>query len=243
MKIVLKIVGIIIFFSISAYTLTYPYELSYKGTKDIKLIEESYEYTSLEQIINRSEFKDKVLYIRVWEPLEREICNYSLKEQKKQRDSIIKLIENDTLDKDITTPERIRNNLFLSGKMGIVKDVISFEEELKYLSEMQEDYQSKNIAFVFLTRPVSEFKTKQNDLRKWKAAIKKHKIKGNHFIMSPKLESKLISKIKAIKGNNMVVFPHNFIVDKYKNIVNKNAASPSFEKEILYSELDSILKH
>ncbi len=85
MKTILKIVAIIAFFTATAYALTYPYELAYKGTEDIILIEESYEYTSLEQAINRPKFNGKVLFIRIGYVFESErvIPNYTGKNENK----------------------------------------------------------------------------------------------------------------------------------------------------------------
>lgn len=241
-KKIIQIIGIILFFCVVAYALTYPYELSYSGNEDIKLIEESYEFTSLEQVIDRPEFKGKVLYVRVWEPLEHEFYNYQLKKVKGgQKDYLLKVIEADALKPYVLTSKKISGGGFLSGKRALDKDVISFEGQLKRLSEMEENYKNENIVFVFLTRPDSDFKKKEDDLRKWKAVIKKFKIKGFHFVMCSELEGELVTKIKEIKENRFV-FPHNFIIDKQGNIVNNNAASPSFEKEKLYAELDSILK-
>ena len=69
-KTILQILGIASFFIALGYVLTYPYELSYKGDHKVLLIEESYEFSSLDEIINRAEFENKTLYITNWEPFD-----------------------------------------------------------------------------------------------------------------------------------------------------------------------------
>ena len=70
MKTILQIIGIATLFSIVGFGITYPYELSYSGTDSIKLIKNSYEFNSLSEIIERDEFKNKVLYIDLSEPFD-----------------------------------------------------------------------------------------------------------------------------------------------------------------------------
>lgn len=71
MKPIFKILGIVLFFLAIGYGLTYPYELAYSGSEDIKIIADSYEFSSLKEIIEREEFKNKVLYIDLSEPFDK----------------------------------------------------------------------------------------------------------------------------------------------------------------------------
>lgn len=231
MKIILKILGIVAFFSLVGYVLTYPYELSYKGSDEIKLIEESYEYTSLEQVINRPEFKDKVLYIKVWEPFRQEYLPYTKKELTAFKTKIDSL-------KGFSSKENKAKIKSLRNRE--IKDVISFSHQYKLFSELTNKYKNKDIAFISLANPDSDMETKNDDFRKWKMAIKKYQIKGNHFIMNPELCKKIRAQISEITNNRFL--PFHIIVDKEGQIVNFNAPMVQ-NKEMLYMELEKYLEN
>ncbi len=217
MKIIFKISGIILFFILVGYILTYPYEMSYKGTDEITLLEDSYESTSLEEIINRSEFIGKTLFIHIREPLEREWLTP-------------KYIRNDT--NKVTT---------INNEKRIIRSKSKpYKYQLKKLSELNNRYKNKDFKLVFLSDSDSDTEKKEDDIRKWKAIIKKYEIAGTHLIMSPELHKKMRAKVKSITGKRF--FPHNLIVNKNGEIVNNNAPSPSFFQKKLYAELDSLLK-
>jgi hypothetical protein len=217
MKITLKIIGIVAFFSLVAYTLTYPYELTYKGTEDIILIEESYKYTSLEQVINRPEFKDKVLFIHIGEPLETELLipNYTGNNANK-----------------VTTVNNEKRIIYSKSK--------PYGYQLKKLSELNNRYKDKDFKLIFLSNSDSHTEKKYDDIRKWKTIIKKYEIEGTHLIMNEELHTKMRAKAKNITGKRF--FPLNIIVNKKGEIINNNGTSPTFFQEKLFVELDSILK-
>ncbi len=219
MKKIFQILGIIIFFSLIGFALTYPYELAYKGTEDIKLIEESYEYTSLEQVTNRPEFKGKVLFIRVGGRFESErvIPDYVGKEENKI------IIGNDG-EKYIIHSKSSPNNY-----------------QLNALSEMRNHYKGKEVEMIYLIFPYGETNQKEDNLRIWKSLIKKYPTKGYHLIISKKLYRKIRGSRDIVKNGNYF-FPYNLITNKYGSIIEYDAPSPIFEKEKLYVELDSILK-
>jgi hypothetical protein len=230
MKITLKIIGIVAFFSLVAYILTYPYELAHKGTEDIILIEESYEYTSLEQVINRPEFKDKVLYIKVWEPFSGEYLPYT----KKELDTSTVYFNWNNKDSN-----KVNGKLdFTLPKKGKIVKYFDFEHQYKLFSELTNKYKNKDIAFISLANPDSDLETKSDDLRKWKMAIKKHQIKGYHFIMNPKLCQKIRTQISEITNNRFL--PFHIIVDKEGQIVNFNAPWEN-SKEVLSLTLNKYL--
>jgi len=189
MKVVGKIVGVIVLFIGLGYAITYPYELSYSGSDDIILIEDSYSFSTISDIINRKEFKNKVLYIDVSEPFDRSFE----KEMKLKYDSFPSLIE---------------------------------------------EYENKNIVFVYLVRPDSDSRKKEDDFRKWIYGIKYYNLKGYHAIMSPPFYYKLIEDFPEINQNWLL--PHNMIVNQDGEIVDRNAPAPN-ETEKLYPVLNKLL--
>lgn len=224
MEKIAQIAGIILFFTLAAFVITYPYELAYTGTEDIKPIDESYEYTSIEQVLDRPEFKNKVLYIRIGEPLEDEIINPKKYEPANSNQVIVKE----------------------DGEKAIVHSRrLPYEYQLQTLKETRNRYKDKGFEMVFLSDSDSDVmpkspKKKKEDLRKWKSIIKKYKIAGHHFIMSPEFYSDMVVQLKEIKKNGPL-FPHNVIIGRHGILINNNALSPSYEKERLYKELDSII--
>ena len=216
MKAILKIISIITFFSLVSYTLTYPYELAYSGEEGIVLIEESYESNSLEQLINRPEFKDKVLYITLGNLLESEV----IKVKKEDYDN---------------TNKNFKDNRIKIFKASEFK---TKEYRLKKNSELYERYAEKDFILIHLSIPYY-VNQKKDALRNWKTEIKESKIKGTHCIMSPDLLKKMNAKIKNTTTEPL--FPHAFIINKQGEIIYNNAPSPSYEYNKLCAVLDSII--
>jgi hypothetical protein len=216
-KNILKIISIVTFFSAMAFALTYPYELSYNGTEDVRLIEESHEYTSLEQVINRPEFKGEVLFIRVGYVFESEriIPNNSK-------------FENTHSFSEDGTPYIVHS----------VKDPYVYQ--INTLCEMNEKYKDK-VKMIYLSLPpyYKSSQSNQDGLRKWKAFIKRYPVKGYHLRMSNELRKKL--RDLKVSNNDKYIFPYNLIIDKKGKIIDTIAPSPIFEKQKLYRKLDSIL--
>lgn len=179
MKTLLRISGISLVVFIFGYLLTYPYELHFSGTDEVKLISDSDSITSLTQVINHKEFKNKVLYIKIWEP---------------------------------------------------------YDDDTKGLSELIKKYKDKDIEFLYLSRPDSDSSHKIDELRKWKMALKRLKLKGNHILMWPTFYKRLWDDNPQMDKNFL---PHFLIVNKKGKIVNFNAPSP--DKERLFFELDQLL--
>jgi len=218
MKRTIQIISIILFFSVMGYALTYPYELSYHGDDEIIIIEESYEFKSLEEVINRPEFKNKVLYIRLGTPLESEI-----------------------LIPDYYGDAENKVSIGRDGNKRIIHSKSKPNEyQLRTLAEMKSHYKNAELEMLFLSFSDSKSNQKNDEFRKWKAIVKKNKIKGYHLIMSTKFYKEMRDRPKPKKRKT--IFPYNLIVNKQGVVVNSNAPSPSFDKERLYAELDSILK-
>lgn len=174
-----KIIKLILIFGCLGYIITYPYELWYSGTDEIKLISDSDSITSLSKVINHKEFKNKVLYIKIWEP---------------------------------------------------------FDDDSDNLSALRYKYRNKEIEFLYLSRPDSDSSHDIDELRKWKMALKRLKLKGNHILMWPKFYKSLWEDNPKMNKNFL---PHFLIVNKQGEIVNFNAPSP--DKAALLSELDQLL--
>jgi hypothetical protein len=185
-----KIIGIISFFSLLGLGLTYPYELSYKGNEDIKIFDKETNLTSINEVIDRPEFKGKVLYITIWEPFEE---HYH--------------------DQPLALPS-------------------------KELKAMQARYKGKNLEFVYITRPDSDSKYLEDDLRKWKAAVKTYQFKGNHFYMNPIFYRSLWDA----EGIRNLGLPYYLIADQEGTITNYIAKSPKSNPLSLFRELDMLLK-
>jgi hypothetical protein len=129
MKTILQILYIVLFFILIGFALTYPYELSYHGDDEIILLEDSYESSSLEELINRPEFKNNVLYIKIWEPFEQDVLNYSEKELEKFRHKM------DSLKGSPASDDYKRFSLLAGGR--VIKKVFSIEEQLIFHTKMQ----------------------------------------------------------------------------------------------------------
>ena len=253
MKTTSRILGIVVFFFLLGYILTYPYELSYHGNNEIILLEDTYQDTSIQELITREEFKNKVLYIKIWEPFELEVIPYTENELEKlrvERDSLMKvnnvaiveaapivMVERDSIMKVNDSTELDRLDLILKG---VIIQATDIEDHLKYLFEVMKDYKNRDVEFIHIANPDSDTKTKTDDLRKWKAAIKKYKIPGYHLIMNPELSEKVRVKIQKITKYRYL--PHYMLVDKHGRIEPKGAPWPD-NKSLLYPQLDSLLKN
>lgn len=227
-KNILQILGIALFFFLIGYVLTYPYELSYNGSETVVLLDDSYEKTSLEELINRKEFEGKVLYIRVWEPFDTEARPYTDIEQEsfqKQLDSL----------KGNTDSNEYRH---LSMKVkGRLLQRISIEEQLDALEIISSKYQNSNVAFVYITDPDNDFISKKDDLRKWKMAVKKYETSGYHLIMNPSLAKQIRQHFNEI--TNSGVLPKYLLVDKQGNI---NYRTPwPLDTTLLYPQINQLL--
>ncbi|MDO5969287.1 hypothetical protein Q4Q35_05655 [Flavivirga aquimarina] len=218
MNYLLKILGIVLSFTLIGYALTYPYELSYTGEDGVILIEDPKEFTSIEQVIHRPEFKNKVLYVRIGEPLEAEILRPNYNDNKAN-----KIIVRDNGEKQI-----------------IHSKSQPYYFQLQRLSELKEHYSNQEVVLVFIDFPDSDTNTQEDDIRKWKAIIKKYKVKGCHVMMNSKAYLKMRHDIEKEKGIPSYLH-YNLLVSKNGKIVNDNAPSPSFNKEKLYREIDSLL--
>jgi hypothetical protein len=231
MKTTSRILGIVAFFFLLGYILTYPHELSYHGNNEIILLEDTYQDTSIQELITREEFKNKVLYIKIWEPFELEVIPYTENELEKLR------VERDSLMKVNDSAELDRLDLILKG---VIIQATDIEDHLKYLFEVMKDYKKRDVEFIHIANPDSDTKTKTDDLRKWKAAIKKYKIPGYHLIMNPELSEKVRDKIQKITKYRYL--PHYMLVDKHGRIEPKEAPWPD-NKSLLYPQLDSLLEN
>ncbi|AOW08524.1 hypothetical protein [Flavobacterium gilvum] len=230
MKTTLQIIGIASFFAIIGYVLTYPYELSYSGEKDIILIEDSHDISSVSELTHRDEFKNKVLYIKIWEPDASEIFRYTQEDLKKLTNREKSFFKN-----DITTNDKESNEFIANG--GILK-YYDPEDQFYYQPALINTYKNKDIVFVYLTAFKSDFEKKEDKLRRWKSVIKRHKIEGCHIILSYDSFENLKKEIPDLNEFNL---PHNLIVDKKGVIINYNAPNPR-DKELLFPELDAALK-
>lgn len=230
MKTTSRILGIVIFFFLFGYILTYPYELSYHGNNEIVLLEDSYKDSTFEQLIGRDEFKNKVLYIKIWEPFEPEVIPYTQSELEKLR------IKRDSLWKVNDSTDLEHLDLMISG---VFVQTAEIEDHLKYYFEVMEDYKKRDVEFIHIANPDSDTKTRTDDFRKWKAAIKKYKIPGFHLIMNSELSEKVRVKIQEITKYRYL--PHYILVDKHGRIVTGGAPGPD-NKSLLYPQLDSLLK-
>jgi hypothetical protein len=231
MKTTFHILGIVIFFFLFACVLTFPYELSYHGADEIILLEDSYKDTSFQELIARNEFKNKVLYIKIWEPFEQEVIPYTENELERlqiKRD-ILKNVNDST---EFEHVDRLTN--------GVIIQATDIEDHLKYFFEVMKDYKKRDVEFIHIANPDSDTKTRTDDLRKWKAAIKKYKISGYHLIMNPELSEKVRTEIREI--TNLKYLPQYLLVDKHGRIELKGAPWPD-NKSLLYPQLDSLLEN
>lgn len=182
------------------------------------MIEDYSDYTILEQVIHRPEFRNKILYVRIGEPLESErlIPNYKGGKANK-----------------ITIRDNEKKQIIHSKNQP-------YYFQVQQLFKFKEHYENKDVALVFIDLPDSDTDTQEDDLRKWKAIIKKYKVRGYHVMMNTKAYLKMRNDIEIETGISPY-YHYNLIVNKKGEIVNNNAPSPRFEKEKLYAELDSLL--
>jgi len=226
---ILQILSIILFFFLIGYVLTFPYELSYQGNDEIVLLEDSYEKTSLEELINRKEFKGKALYIKIWEPFDTEFKPYTDKELKTFKNQLDSLKDNPDSD------EYKRLSMKLKGRMV---QRVSTEEQLYALKIVSNKYKNSNVAFVYITDPDNDSSDKKDDFRKWKMAVKEYKIAGYHLIMNPKLVEQVRQTVNEFTNNQF--FPFYLLADKQGNVANYQASWPQ-DTTLLYSQIDSLL--
>jgi hypothetical protein len=228
-KKILQILGIILFFFLIGYILTYPYELSYHGSDTVVLLEDSYEVISLEELVNRKEFKGKVLYIRIWEPFDTEYKPYTDKELETFRNQL------DSLKENTDSNEYKRFAMKIEGR---ILQKISIEEQLDALETIFCKYKNSDVAFVFITDPDNDFQSRKDDLRKWKLAVKKYETAGYHLIMNPKLAIQTRQHFK--KTTNSGALPRYLLADKQGNILNNQAPYPQ-DTTLLCPQINQLL--
>ncbi len=235
-KSILQILAIALFFFLIGYVLTYPYELSYHGSDTVVLLEDSYEETSLEGLINRKEFKGKVMYIKIWEPFDTETKPYT--EIKPYTDKEMDILKNqqDSLNDGLQSNEY---SLLFSREMecGIVKS-ITVEEQLDALENISRKYKNSNVAFIYITVPDNDMTSRKDDFRKWKTAVKEYKIPGYHMIMNPELV-KLVRQHQREATNNSFL-PFFLLADKQGKITDYNAPWPQ-DTALLYAQINHLL--
>lgn len=202
-KNIFQILGIVLFFFLIGYVLTYPYELSYQGNESVTLFEESYQKTSLEEILGIKELKGKILYVRIWEPFDTEVRPYT----ELERDSFrrqLQVLKNDSTSKEYRT---------LSAKLESNRlKRIFIEEQHKAIESIRNKFKDKDVAFVFIADPDNDFTGSKDDFRKWKTAVKKHKIPGYHLIMNRNLAKHTRQYFQEIPKTRFL--PKYFLVDK-----------------------------
>ncbi len=218
MKTILQILGIASFFFLVGYALTYPYELSYKGDDEIILIEDSYEYSSFEEIINREEFKNKVLYITHWEPFDTELIPYSEKELGEFRLKI------DSLK---SIPNSAEYKRLLQVEKGRLVKPFPIEDQLKYFFAVSNNLKNRELEFIYIADPDNDLISKHSEIRMWKAAIKKFQIAGHHFVLNPDLSDKVREQIYEITNN--IYLPQYCLVNKQGSIVDFKVPDPGIQ--------------
>lgn len=229
-KNILQILGIALFFFLIGYVLTYPYELSYNGSKSVVLLEDSYEKTSLEELVNRKEFEGKVLYVRIWEPFDTEVRPYTDIE----RESFQRQL--DSLKDDTTSNEYFHLSMKVKGRF---LQSVSIKEQLYALETISCKYKNRNVAFVYITDPNNDFISRKDDLRKWKMAVKKYETPGYHLIMNPSLAKQIRQHFK--ERTNCGILPKYILVDKQGN-VNYSTPWPK-DTTLLYPQINQLLQN
>jgi hypothetical protein len=230
-KNIFQIAGIILFFFLTGFVLTYPYELSYHGNDEIILLEDSYEKTSLEELINRNEFKGKVLYIRIWEPFDTEIKAYSEKELATFQSQL------DTLKDNIDSDEYKLLSMKLKGQ--IVQGV-SIEDQLNAIEMLLPKYKNDDVAFVYITYPDNNYQNRKDDFRKWKTAVKRYKTPGYHLVMNPELGKQVRRYFTETATKRYL--PYYLLVNKQGKIVDYQAPWPQ-DTALLYPMINQLLAH
>lgn len=223
-KSILQIMGIILFFFLIAYFLTYPYELSYNGNDSIILLEDSYEKTSLEELINRKELNGKVLYIRLWEPFDTETKDYTGKELEAFEHRL------DSLRKQNSS---VKYNLYTTDKEGVKSLKIPIEEQINALNTIYNKYKTSDVALVYIADPDNDLISKKDDFRKWIKGVKEFGTPGYHMILNQEL-------LKKIHGKLNDYLPYFLLADKQGNIVNYQAPWPQ-DTVLLYPQIEHLL--
>jgi hypothetical protein len=230
-KNILQIAGISLFFFLIGFFLTYPYELSYNGNEKVVLLEDSYDDTSLEALINKKEFHGKVLYIRIWEPFDPESRSYTEEERKVFQKQLEDL-------KDDSTSAAYQSLLWkVEGRT--VKS-LSVQKQLDAIESVAQKFDNKEVAFVFITDPDSNFKSRKDDLRKWKKAVKKFQTPGYHLILNPQMAKYLRQHFNKTRGRG--VLPHYLLADKRRKVIEHQVPWPQ-DTALLYSRINQLLSH
>jgi hypothetical protein len=228
MKKILQILSIALFFFLIGYALTYPYELSYHGSETVILLEDSYEKTSLEALIDREEFKGKVLYIRIWQPFWTEYKSYTMNELETMQ-SRLDSLKNDTTSEDYKT---------LSTEVqGRTLQYSSIEEQLIALDTISQKYKNSDIAFIYIADPYNSYPSRKDYLRKWKMAVKQHESPGYHLIMNPELANQVRQRIDSTYNG---CYPRYLLANKQGKIINYEAAWPQ-DTVLLYPQINHLL--
>lgn len=214
-KTIVQIFGIILFFFLIGYILTYPYELSYQGSDTVVLLEDSYEKTSLNELISRDEFKGKVLYIRIWEPFDTEIKPYSDKELETFRNQLDSLKDNTDSDEYKLLSMKLEGRIFQS---------VSIEYQLSAIEMLAQKYKNEDIAFVYIANPDNNSQSRKDDFREWKMAVKRYKTPGYHMVLNPKLGKQVRMHFKETMKN--AYLPFYLLADKQGNITDYQAPWP-----------------
>ncbi|GAA3558503.1 hypothetical protein [Snuella lapsa] len=239
-KDLVKIIGIISFFTAIGYALTYPYEVKFNGTDDIVLIEDYSNYNSLDQIINHPKLQNSILYITVWEPLKNVPVWFGRKDYEKRIEELtLKLAEKNEKDLQQRKKDSAQLNHLTNGKTTLVKDIIKFENYVSGLNSLYDNYNDKNVKIVFVDYPNTDSNRKADDIRKWKKTIQQYQIKGYHFLASPKLITDIREHIKAKDAK--LFFPYRILVNTGEQYINYNAPAVILEQETLYKNLDILL--
>ena len=237
---ILKIIGIIIFFSVLGYAITYPYKIEYNGDVDIVLIDDVESFKTLENVINYPDLKNSVLYVLVWNPSEDRISIFSNKKEVLaiQNEKLTKIKEDENYQN--YSKERIKKlqELIISNKYH-VKQIVNIDNYIVSLEKLQKKYKNENFKVVFIEYPGNQ-SYKNGDLtEKWKFYIKKHKLKGYHFLAS----EQLIQNIKNIvnQRDESLLMPFRLLTDNFGIIRNYNTLSGVSNSEQLYQNIDSLL--
>lgn len=235
-KDIIKIIVIIIFFYAVGYAITYPYEVSYEGSSDIVLIEDGKNYETLGDVIQHPKLQNSLLYIMIWEPLE----DLPIWFEKKDYDKKIEQLKLKIAHSNTTT-HRDSSNLeqLIKGKITFTKGFVDFEDYLIGLNKLQNNYTNKDVKIVFIDHPDTESNRIEDDIRKWKSVIKKHQIKGYHFLASKQLLDNLIQQLKV--EDKKLYFPYRLLTNSSGEVIDYSAPAVFLEQKILYKKIDSLL--
>ncbi|UZR96409.1 hypothetical protein [Chondrinema litorale] len=231
LKTLLQILGIVSLFFLLGYVLTYPYELSYRGNDAIKLFEDSYEKASFEELINRKEFEGKVLYVKIWEPFDEGNMPYTRHQQEVFKDLL------DSIRNDIGLEEYKFLSLRLRAGIG---QSVPTPAQIAAIESVNLKYNSRDFAMLHIANPDTRSKTKNDDFRKWKMAIKKYKLQGYHLLMNANCYKQVRQSILEKTKHPYLLLPLYLLIDKQGHITNYQAAWPQ-DSTMLYTQIDSLL--